>query len=837
MEINQKRENSGIRIDLTKQNSVIYPQESLFQKSLYDKLNVLLDVQWSFLQSMPEEQKRKISQCRIHNAILVYGERGSGKTVFISNIESNVKENHYEFLDIIDPTLLSDSKVIDDCEAFCSILVGIVHEHLKEKVFSKNSVCEHDKNTYTKIFREVADCLSSLKNAKDESGLDSIFFHGNAIALEQKLHEFFQVVSKTLLNGKMLCFRLDDVDMSFKSGFLCLETMRKYFSSPWVIPIVCGDIHLYQQLVSKEYLSSFSKFYDSNKEAGVREGENFSSKYLVKIFPNNLRLEIVSCANLVSREYNPISFVFHGKDGLIEFHLKDIDDYIDTYFNPGIGLDQYKNNVLSSFKRKKVFQNIVQDPFCFKREETLQNIVQESLRVWIQFHEKMFPIYNKIAQTKGIERNFKFDGSLYSQFQESLADFFDSHQKFQIISKLARININSLSSISSFNYNYQDALTALSEAEDLLICSEGENIFSDRGLRLSRPSPNDIFFEDNKEREMFLFLLQLFSFDNSKEETGKSLEVISGRFVHLVFSTLFHSDCNIGEILFETPPFCSFVKNAAMPENNDDNDEDAQNDLLPLLTGEKADDLWEEIVNKYPYVNGDSKPFFDINFLRGSLALYYDNLNDYRKRKYENESILDYMMRCVAMLLHSVYMCERKDFITYKKVALTKDQNNFWGKNKEKISPSFSQEIFLLTEGNMGNSISYYLFHHPLIQLINAMALKYSRWKNNQHEAKSCLPIIYLKQGISENAVRQSIEIASSLDEINNILKSVDKQTLTAISKFTPRSNAFKRIKILYCTNTTSEGSKALYDKLCRTNGLTNLVPTSPAWEKCVTND
>ena len=829
MGIEQTRANSGIYIDLIKQNNVVYPEESLFQRQLYDKLNALLDAQWNFLQNIPEDQKEKISRCRVHNAILVYGKRGSGKTVFISNIENNIKENHYEFLDIVDPTLLSDSKVIDGCEAFCSVLIGIVHAHLKEKVFSKNTVSEQNKNAYTKNFREVADSLSSLKNAKDESGLDSIFFHGDAIALEQKLHKFFEVVSKQLLDGKMLCFRLDDVDMSLKSGFLCLETMRKYFSSPWVIPIVCGDIDLYQKLVAKEYWKPFSTF-DANGRRVVpyEEGNEFSSKYLTKIFPNNLRLEIVSCADFVRRKYDQIFFVFHSeedsnKKGPIKT-LKEIDDYIDAYFNHGIGLDQYKDNTLSSLKRDNA------DP----------SVVQDSLRVWMQFHEKMFPVYDKIANTETSGQNIKFDGDLYSQFQESLADFFDSQQNFQIISKLARININSISTIPDFKYNYEGALTALSEAEDLLRHYEGQPV-SDKGLRLFRPSSDDVFGDDNKLHEMFPFLLQLFSFDNNKEETGKYLEVFSGRFVHLIFSTLFQKDCNIGEILFETPLFCPPNMNARRSENNDDNDDVVRDDLPfdQFFTEEKAEELWKKIVNDYPYVESGNKPFFDVNFLRSALGLYYDNLNAYRIKNYDGESLLDYMMRCVVMLLHSVYTCERKDFITYKKIGLAKNQNNFWDNKKKKINPDFSPEISLLTEGRMESSISYYLFNHPLVKLINSVSLKYYDWKNDGHEAKPYLPIDYLRQGISDTAIRQKIETAASLDEINNILMSLasDKQAITIISKFTPRSNAFKRIKLLYYKDTTSKGSKALYEKLCKENMLTNLLTTSPAWEKCVIND
>lgn len=824
MEKTQTMDKSGIRIDLIKQNNVIYQQDSLFQKALYDKLNVLLDAQWNFLQSIQKEQMRKISLCRIHNAILVYGERGSGKTVFLSNIENNVKEKHYVFLDIVDPTLLSNSKVVDCCEAFCSILVGIVHDYLDENVFHKNLAKEEDKETYKNKFREVADCLSSLKNAKEESGLDSIFYHGKAIALEQKLHEFFEVISQKLLDGKLLCFRLDDIDMSFESGFLCLETMRKYFSSPWVIPIVCGDICLYRNLIEKEYLKSFS-INDVKWMAMIaREKADFSSRYLTKIFPNNLKLEITRCADFVSHNYNQISFVFHHKEKSIEVKLKDIDNYIDMYFNPGIGLDQYKNNALSSSKYND-------KDSCY--------IVQDSLRIWIQFHEKMFPVYNRIAEMKTPEQDAGFDGNLYIQFQESLVDFFDSQHNYQRIADLARINFNSTSMTPDFTYNYKEALAALSKEKDSLTYFEVQS-FSDKGLRITHPSSEDVSFDNAKEQDLFLFLVQLFSFDNSKVETSKYLEVFSGRFVHLVFSTLFERDCNIGEIMSEIPPFCSFDANADVMGSDDDDKDDAR-DKLPLwqsLAGKTVDDLWKKIIkeNSHTKSNTGTRPFFDVNFLQKALSLYYNNLNEYRKRKYDNESILDYMMRCVVMLLHSVYSCERKDLTTYKKIGLTKNQDIFFDEKKESINPRFFPEISVLEENHIENTILYYLYHHPLIQLIKGMALRYSRKKSERSDYKTYLPIVYSKPDSPEVAIRQKIEISSSLDEINDILQSVDKQTLVVISKFTPRSNAFKRIKMLYYKDTTTERSRSLYNQLCRTYMLTNLVPTSPAWEKCVIN-
>ena len=119
-----------------------------------------------------------------------------------------------------------------------------------------------------------------------------------------------------------------------------------------------------------------------------------------------------------------------------------------------------------------------------------------------------------------------------------------------------------------------------------------------------------------------------------------------------------------------------------------------------------------------------------------------------------------------------------------------------------------------------------------MVKLIQHLAWQYFHKKEERSDLKPYFPIVYLKIRAPESAIRRRIEIASSLDEINDILQSVDKQTLTVISKFTQRFNAFKRIKKLY-NDTTDENSKSRYEKLCRTNVLTNLEPTSLAWEKC----
>lgn len=818
MESNQTKNDTNILIDLMQQNSIIYPSSNLIQKPLYDKLNTILENQWNFLQNIPKDQKQKIALCRTHNTILVSGKRGSGKTVFISNIENNIKENHYEFLDIIDPTLLSDSNVIDGCEAFCSILIGILHERVKEKVFKNNTADEQNKNKYTKKFREVAECLSSLKNAKDESGLDSIFFHGNAIALEQKLHDFFGFISETFLEKRMLCFRFDDIDMSFKVGFLCLETLRKYFSSPWVIPIVCGDSKLYQDLITKDYLKSFAVHDVKWEENTPAKMTDLAGQYLIKIFPHHLRLGIVCCADFVKQNYDQISFVFHGESkSLVQpLSLKEVDKIIDMYFNPGIKQDEHRIHKLSS---------------C-KSDNNSQSIVKDSLRVWIQFHEKMFPIYDQIVQMEAIGKAGDFDGRLYRQFQESLVDFFDMQKKYQTIADLARINVNSTTLTPALSFKYEEALTALSDTDNIPIPFEGQS-YNDKKLCLSLPSLYSCSFNDENVHKYFLFLLQLFSFDNDIEGTGNSLLIFSGRFIHFIFSTLFQKDCDVHKILTETPPFSSFTTASIMSEN--DNEENIHGNLFAEqnLIEETTDKLWEEIISKYSYANSAAssiKPFFDVNLLQRSLSLYYNNLNDYRSRKYSDESIFDYMIRCVVILLHSIYTCERTDTIRYKMVGLTQKQNSF-ADEKKKISSKILPEISLLP----ANSVSYFLRHHPIVQLIEDIAFNHPRPNKDNQEINSCLLIDYMKKELSESAVRRKLGNASKLEEVNTILQIMDNRARLAVSKYKPTSAVFRQIKKLYEKGISSE--RSVFDELSKNNQLTNLIPGSPAWDSCVVDD
>ena len=81
-------------INLTKQNRAReYDNDDtvteLFQYEAMDKIVNILKNEANYIEDL--DPHANISDLRVHNAILVDGERGAGKTAFLLNIENDLK--------------------------------------------------------------------------------------------------------------------------------------------------------------------------------------------------------------------------------------------------------------------------------------------------------------------------------------------------------------------------------------------------------------------------------------------------------------------------------------------------------------------------------------------------------------------------------------------------------------------------------------------------------------------------------------------------------------------------------------------------------------------------
>jgi len=362
----------------------ITEQEQLLQEDAYRDLRALLKED---VKNRPD--KEDIIEQRTHNTIFINGKRGSGKTQFLLSIEKHLKkyykgakkENFYKklyFFRPIDPTLLHKN------ESFLTIVIAKVLNNLEMHGKLTNLTTKQKKKFY-KNLNNVAEAIDGVFNNKDKTALEVIAQDQTSLKLEQYTHAFFKNVAG-ILKKKKLILLIDDVDMAFEKGFEVLEVIRKYLSTPYVTPIVTGNIELYETIVNDNFSK---KINDKNLEKEMLE--RISIDYLIKIFPTNKRIKLKSLYTLKQEKYE-IYFKGYKKNLTIEDLLKKI-------CNKNIfGQEMSCNSESERGLQYKKFQ---------------KNLLENQLRRLVQFfhakkNEKLFGL-ESISQMKMIEKDFFLD--------------------------------------------------------------------------------------------------------------------------------------------------------------------------------------------------------------------------------------------------------------------------------------------------------------------------------------------------------------------------------------------------------------------------------------------
>ncbi|GAA4649842.1 hypothetical protein GCM10023116_21230 [Kistimonas scapharcae] len=87
---------------------------------------------------------------------------------------------------------------------------------------------------------------------------------------------------------------IDDVDMGLDKAFDVLDVVRRLLSCPYIIPLVSGDIGLYEHITNLHFEA---KTFPGDKKSslqskGVVLAERLTDSYLTKILPAHLRLPL-----------------------------------------------------------------------------------------------------------------------------------------------------------------------------------------------------------------------------------------------------------------------------------------------------------------------------------------------------------------------------------------------------------------------------------------------------------------------------------------------------------------------------------------------------------------
>lgn len=308
-----------IRFPVTQQESARQTDaECLLARDVFQRIAELLAQQLHALELARKENRLdQLDDCRTHQAILIDGPRGSGKSTVLVNLDvylgSKLYQQHMPWPDTlgaprvaidqllilkpVDPTLLDDG---DDLLLNVIVAALVRNPEVKKKLDAGGAQAE---NFYHKL-QQLGGMLESLQGQHKAYGLDKLrtFLGGHGLA--QVIHELF-ACALALTGRKLIVLPIDDVDTSLEHAYSSLEILRKYLATPYVITIVSGDLTLYKAVIMPHFHKKLMQNAPSQPEKKGEESraEDLVNRYLQKVLPHSRSLAMPVFDKLIEK-YN-----------------------------------------------------------------------------------------------------------------------------------------------------------------------------------------------------------------------------------------------------------------------------------------------------------------------------------------------------------------------------------------------------------------------------------------------------------------------------------------------------------------------------------------------------
>lgn len=271
-----------------------------------------------------------------HNAILVSGPRGSGKTVFLRNAENmweketssnnNDQTSDLCFLDVIDPTMLMNS------DSFANVIIAQIYQAVSHRISQQigaNNNHRNQREQFHQSLKNLADSLGKIDEFNGCTGIDKILKYSSGIQIQNRFHRFVEAAIQ-VLDCQALVVGIDDVDMALDRAFEVVDDVRRFLGCPYIIPIVSGDLKLYEHMTQLHF---DDKSYDNKcrNEQLVHDGKQISgaltTAYLTKVFPSPMRISLFGIDKITPT----LSLLLH--EGKTEASSLSYKDYIEKLLN------------------------------------------------------------------------------------------------------------------------------------------------------------------------------------------------------------------------------------------------------------------------------------------------------------------------------------------------------------------------------------------------------------------------------------------------------------------------------------------------------------------------
>lgn len=308
-----------------------FSSNNLFQQDALNKIKLLINKNLKIASSYVYLSKNDNFD-RYHNAITILGERGTGKTSFLLNLEKfffddndkinkNIKTN-VEFLESLDPTLFEDKQ---------NILVSIITIIVDKVKDNNNNNNLQENKEWLECLTELSDGLNLLdgigsnpmqKDIWDDSRIildKGLVSAHSGINFEKNFHIFIDKSLKLLNNKKMFILKFDDIDTSVLKGWPVLEVIRKYLTTPKIQIIISGDINLFSKLIRLKQWENLEKLTIFEKKKNLLSTiDQLEEQYLTKILKPEYRIYLQNLESILNKHSNSIKIEYKENEKNIE---------------------------------------------------------------------------------------------------------------------------------------------------------------------------------------------------------------------------------------------------------------------------------------------------------------------------------------------------------------------------------------------------------------------------------------------------------------------------------------------------------------------------------------
>jgi hypothetical protein len=215
-------------------------------------------------------------------------------------LQGDYEVKNIKIMEIIDPTLLEE-----DEDFLLVILKNLYREVLKDNQNNFNSDLDNNKNRFETQLEKILEQIEGTRASIDKIEIFEKFYgNKSGISLAIAIHDLFHTLTK-IFEVKAIILPIDDIDMNMTQGYNITETIRKYLSSPYVMPIVSFNLKQMNAIAKKKKYEAFGLDIKQANKGDYKDLEfllSLASDYLASIFPPNRRIFLKSILPILKEE-------------------------------------------------------------------------------------------------------------------------------------------------------------------------------------------------------------------------------------------------------------------------------------------------------------------------------------------------------------------------------------------------------------------------------------------------------------------------------------------------------------------------------------------------------